>query len=872
MSARPPVQDDIPPLIALQTLRGFAGPSRAAPWRCLEIALRCRSASVDAHTLEALTAAARAALPSLPAHALVDSTASSLEELADLAGRIIIGLHLEVFPCTPRLMVSSAGSELRLVVGCADAEAATEAARTAVAWVNDTLGASDGAAHLAAFREKFSRVRPGLEDRRVLEEAVRRGIPWNRQGNALRLGWGSSLRWYRSIMTDRTPAFSFTWASRKPVAADMMGRAGIPVPIHPIAADARMAVRIAERIGYPVVMKPADSDRGVGVRLGLTSAEEVRQAFDEVRTFGAVVVQPQHAGADYRLLVIAGRLVAAAQRSPARVFGDGQRSVQALIEAVNRDPRRGVHHTTVLERITVDDEVLRTLRSQGLTLDDVPATGREVRLRMTANLSTGGDSEDVTARVHPDNRALAERAARIIGLDIAGIDFLCPDISRSHLEVGGVVCEINPNPGFRPHLAAPGSPDVARAVVDALFPQGDGRIPAALITGTIGKTTTCRMVASILRAAGHTVGLSTTDGVQVDDARVREGDEAGPRGATMVLSDPAVTAAVLETARGGILRFGIGPDRYRVGAVLNVGTDHVGSDGVKTADDMARLKSLVLAGATHAWVLNGDDPRCLAMARNAGDREVILVGRTAQSPPLARHLADGGRAVVLCGEGEAARVVALRGREELVSIAVRRIPATFDGAAEFNADNARYATAIALAMDTDADAITAGLTRFAPDGRWSSARANLHHAGGVSVLLDFAHNVESFDAIGRFAMRLAVNGRRVIVIDAPGDRTDAALRDMATATLGRFDQFICTTSLARGRPPGQIARLLAQALTEQGAASECIDEVEPFEDALALALNTARPGDLLVIPVDQPRQVLEHPAYRRLAEGSTPAT
>lgn len=858
----------MPASIQATGARVFTGPSVSAPWPCVRLNLTCTVTPVPGAALSRASRSAAAALPWMPEARRNYPREASEAHVADLVARLSIGLQASVGPWIPGFAMSPGRrGGTRLAIRYADAEVAAAATGLAVSWVSEALAPGarcDADDLIAQFKRLVRSHRLMLEQQLLLAEVVRRRIPWRRVAGAHRLGWGASQRWLSRILTDRTPALAVSAATRKPAAAAMMAAVGIPVPEHAIAPGAAEAVRIAGRLGYPVVMKPAQADMGVGVRLGLRDADEVRDAFDDVARHGQVLVERQHEGFDHRLLVVGGRLVAAARRVPARVFGDGANTVRALIDAVNRDPRRGSGHTTVLERIPVDEETARVLRRQGLGLDAVPEEGREVRLRLTANLSTGGTSEDVTARVHPDNRLLAERAAAVVGLDIAGVDFISPDIGRSHLEVGGIVCEINPNPGFRPHLAAPGSPDVVRAIVESLFPQGeDGRIPAAVITGTVGKTTTCRMVASILRAAGHTVGLATTDGVQIDDARIADGDEAGPRGASMVLADPAVTAAVLEAARGGIIRYGVGPDIYRVGAVLNVGTDHVGTDGVHSVEALARVKSTVLGGASGAWVLNADDPRCLAMADGAAGREVILTGRDAASAPLARHLAAGGRAVVQAGEGASARLLALRGDQSLVSIGVRDIPATFGGAAEFNVDNARYALAIALGLGVATEAIVAGLTRFAPDARWSRTRANMHAVGPLRVLIDYAHNTESFEAVSRFAARLEAGGRRILLLDAPGNRSDDAYGPMAKAVAAGFDHFVCTTSLPRGRAPGEVSRLLARALREAGVAPDRIEEIEPLDEALHALFAAARAGDLLVVPAEYPEQVLEHPACVR---------
>jgi cyanophycin synthetase len=705
----------------------------------------------------------------------------------------------------------------------------------------------------------------GLETVLLVAEAARRDIPWTRlAGNCVQLGHGHRQRRLYLQFTDATANIAVLLSTQKPTATQVMAAAGIPVPAHLQATDEEAAVRAARRLGYPLVLKPTATDRGIGVCLNVTDEAKVRQVFPAVRRHGVVLVERQEPGFDHRLLVADGRLIAAARRLPAQVVGDGKSTVAALVEAVNADPRRGLAHTTILERIVVDDEALRVLAGQGLRPDSVPETDRRVELRFTANLSTGGTSEDVTDRVHPENRLMAERAARVIGLDLAGIDFITTDISRSHLEVGGVVCEINPTPGFRPHLAAPGSPDVVPLVMATLFPAGgNGRIPLAMITGTNGKTTTSRMVAAILKAAGHTVGLAGTDGVEVDGVRVAADDLAGPKGAIMLLRDPAVTAAVLETARGGIINYGLGVDACSVAAVLNIGADHLGIDGIETLEDLARVKGRVLAVARDAAVLNADDRHCMALAGAVRAARLILVAGDPHDPAVARHLAAGGLGVTLATDGVEQRIMARSGSDEVLTLELARIPATFGGAAEFNVQNAMFAAAIGLGLGLPAAAIEAGLTGFRPDTVMSSGRANLIGGWPFDILVDYAHNEPALTALGRFVSRLPVRGRRLVTLTPPGNRDDAAYGPMAAAAAPWFDHFICTCENPRGRPEGDVGRRLAEGLREAGIAPDRIEIAEPFGRAFAAIMAAARPGDLAVILPGKPRHWVE----RLLREG-----
>jgi cyanophycin synthetase len=852
----------MPRSLALTGLAARRGPGPEADWPCLVLDIAAAGWRLAEPLPDPLLARLAAGLG---APALRTEWAGL--RLPAVTARLIVALQAAVGPAMLRYNVAPLAAGFRLAVGCLDRDIGAAAAPFALRWL--ALAAEDDPAAadlgLDAFKAATSGLRLGLESRLLVEEAVRRDIPWSRLfGKQLLLGQGHRQRWLFQSFTDATSNLAVALTTYKPATLQVLEAAGLPVVPRAVAEDAEAAVAAAERIGFPVVLKPAASDRGVGVHLNLASAAAVRQVFPQVRRHGPVLVERQQPGADHRLLVMDGRLIAAARRIPARVVGDGARTVRALIDAANADPRRGVAHSAELERIVVDEEVERVLAAAGLRLDWVPTAGRAVTLRWTANISTGGTAEDVTAIVHPENRALAERAARLVHLDLAGIDLITPDIARSHLEVGGTVCEINCTPGFRPHLGHPGAPDVVRLVMAGLFPPGsDGRIPTAMVTGTNGKTTTCRMVAAILRAAGRRTGLATTDGVEIDGVRIAAGDLAGPQGATMLLRDATVEAAVLETARGGLLRYGLGVDSCSVGALLNIGTDHVGSDGIATPEDLARVKGRVLLAARDAAVVNAGDPRCLAAAAaTSRARRLILVGRDPGNEALAAHRTAGGLAVTLAG-GETGRIVALEGPEERLVVEIGRIPAAFGGACGFNIDNAMFAAAIALGLGLPETAIAEGLARFRPDTTMSSGRANLIDGWPFDVLVDYAHNDEALAALGRFVSSLPVAGRRLVTLVAAGNRPDASYAGVAAAAAPWFDHFICGTETPRGRPQGEVGRLLAEGLVRAGVEPARIEVIEPYSAAIDRILAAARPGDLAVIIPGDPRPHIE----RLLAAG-----
>ncbi len=487
---------------------------------------------------------------------------------------------------------------------------------------------------LAALTALARRTSLGPTTAALVREARRRGIPVMRldELSLVQLGHGRRQQQLRASVTGQTSHVAVESAGNKALTKALLSGIGVPVPRGEVVRSAEEAEQEAERLGYPVVTKPLNGNHGRGVRTGLRTPEEVRAAFDVAAQHARSVIVEQHfEGDDHRILVVGGEVVAVARRLPAQVVGDGVRSVSALVDAVNQDPRRGVGHKTVLTRIALDAGARARLAELGLTPESVPDAGQVVVLQATANLSTGGTAIDCTDIIHPENAAIARRAALAVGLDVAGIDFLAPDIARSVRETGGGIVEVNAAPGFRMHLQpSEGTPrDVARPVLRLLYPRGaSARIPILAVTGTNGKSTTARMVAHVFARSGLTVGLTTTSGVYVDGLLVNPGDATGPKSARMVLRDPTVEVAVLETARGGLLREGLGFDRCDVGAVLNVAEDHLGLGGIETVEDLAWLKSLVVRVGRRdgCSVLNADDPLTLRMRRRAPGRFSPSVG------------------------------------------------------------------------------------------------------------------------------------------------------------------------------------------------------------------------------------------------------
>jgi cyanophycin synthetase len=600
------------------------------------------------------------------------------------------------------------------------------------------------------------------------------------------------------------------------------------------------------------VVKPLDGCHGHAVATGLKTPDEVRNAFEKaVKVSGGVIVETFQPGNDYRILVVNGRVVAAAQRIPGHVVGDGRHTVKELVEIVNRDPRRGVGHEKVLTRLELDDQALRRLASAGLTLESVPAEGRVVCLRSTANLSTGGTAIDKTDEIHEDNRVMAERTVSAIGLDVAGIDFVSPDISRSYRDVGGVIVEVNAAPGFRMHLAPTEgkSRDVAGPVIDHLFPPGaPSRIPIAAITGTNGKTTTTRMVGHILKLAGYTVGMATTDGVYIDGKLTVRGDMTGPWSSQLVLRDPSVDAAVLETARGGIVRSGLGWRQCNVGAVLNIASDHLGLGGVKSLEDLAQVKQVVVEVAQDYCVLNADDERVAAMAGHSPGQP-IWVTMDPGNEKVRAHVRTGGRAATLEPGLNGRLLVLYQGEEPIPLLWARQIPATLEGAAQHNIQNALFAAAIAAGLGIDPEAIRQGLRTFSTDFSQAPGRLNFYNEHPFRVLLDYAHNAHGMEAVARTVRELAVPGRRIGVIASPGDRRDEDVLALAAAASSAFDLFFLREDDdLRGRRPGEVGEILRRGLLNAGVPGErIVPGVYGEEESVLKSMEAARAGDLVVI-------------------------
>ncbi|MBK8286362.1 MAG: cyanophycin synthetase [Ahniella sp.] len=711
----------------------------------------------------------------------------------------------------------------------------------------------------------------------LVRAAEARDIPWFRLNDQslVQFGHGKYQQRIQATVTGKTPHIAVELASDKEETNKILGSLGLPVPRQELAQSENSAVRAARRIGYPVVTKPYNGNHGRGISIGLKTDEEVIEGFRKAKEISrSVIVETFLEGDDHRLLVINGELVAATRRTPGHVVGDGTRTIRELIDIVNLDPRRGVGHEKVLTRIVLDAQAEMMLARAGLTADSVPEAGVAVYLRSTANLSTGGTATDVTDVIHPDNRDMAVRAIRSIGLDVGGVDFLSTNIAESYKKIGGGICEVNAAPGFRMHVAPSEGKarDVATPVIDMLFPTGaSARVPIAAITGTNGKTTTARMLAHITKMAGFTPGLTTTDGVYIDGQRTVEGDMTGPVSARMVLSDPGIDIAVLETARGGLLRAGMGVPWVNVGAVLNVQSDHLGMKGVDTLEQLAEIKRIVVEVARDCAVLNADDPNVLKMSGYTDAKTICYVTTNPSHALVREHIRAGGRACAL-EAGVNGQMVTLYDKGSHIPLMwTHLIPATLEGRAMHNVQNAMVAAAMAFAMGIKLDAIRQGLRTFDSTFFQAPGRMNVFHEHPFKVIFDYGHNAHAVSVMADLAQRLDVSGRRLIVVAGPGDRRNEDIEAIADAVANRFDHYICRRDDSlRGREPDEVPNMIAARLKAQGVPADRITVIPDEHDAIDHALRMGRQGDLLLIFADALVRSWKQVIYFR-PEGSAPA-
>ncbi len=690
----------------------------------------------------------------------------------------------------------------------------------------------------------------------LLRAARRRGIPGHRLSAAsrvVRLGQGRHQQRILETVSAGTPAVAASLVRNKAATRDLLAGLGIPMPEQVRAGDVRQARAAAELLGYPLTVKPNFSDKGRGVTPAVADERALHGAFEHALATGAreVLVERHVAGEEYRLLVVGGRLVAAARRIPAAVTGDGRTTVAGLVEAINADPRRGTDFSRVLERIVLDDAARAVLAAQGYAPESVPPPGVTVYLRRTANISTGGTAEDVTEQVHPGVVAMAEAAAQAVGLDVAGVDYLATDIGTAPARSGGAVVEINASPGLRPHWAADGGRrDVTAPILDLLFPpRAPARIPIVAVTGSYGKTTTCRLLQHVLSRHGHTTGLVCTDGMYIDGHRVRSGDLSGGPACEALLNHPAIDAAVMETARGGLARAGIGYGACDVGVMLNVDDEHLGTDGIDTLDEMAELKGLVLRSATRAVVVNAADPRCREQAATrSASCTCILFGDEAAASVLAAARADGASTVeVAVRDGE--RVIVLSdaaGAHVLMPLA--DVALLDGGRRAHDLTSVLAACAAARALEVPDATLSAALRGFLTAGTGNPGRLSVHTHHGRTAVIDMPKGVAGVQAQTALLARLAGAGRRILAMMVGGNRSDSQFAAMGAAAAPHFDHFVLFDHFdLRGRAPGEVPALLAAALAGAGVDRARIEVCPDPPAGWARALESSAPGDVVLL-------------------------
>ncbi|MCP4768905.1 MAG: cyanophycin synthetase [Gammaproteobacteria bacterium] len=717
----------------------------------------------------------------------------------------------------------------------------------------------DFESELEAFVRRAQRREFGPSTQSLVDAAVERNIPWLRlnEYSLVQFGHGKYQKRIQATVTSDTGTIATSLASDKEGTHSLLRDMGLPVPKQSMFSSEDDAVYNVNRMGYPVVIKPLDANHGRGISINLTTDDEVREAFHIAKAQSRsrhVIAESFISGYDHRMLVVNNELVAVAKRVPGHVVGDGKSTIAQLVEVVNSDPRRGIGHEKVLTRLELDGQASTLMKAADYDENTVLEKDEIFSLRATANLSTGGTSIDLTDVVHPDNREMAIRAVRAVGLDIGGVDFITDDITYSYKDVGGAIVEVNAGPGFRMHVApSEGQPrDVSGKVLDMLYPPGTpSRIPVAAITGTNGKTTTTRMLTHIMKTSGHIVGMTSTGGIQVDGRVTVKGDMTGPQSAKIVLRDPTIDFAVLETARGGILRAGLGYSECDVAACINISADHMGLGGIETLEQLARVKETVVRIANDTVVLNADDKLCLKMADNTRARHLCYITMDPTHGLVREHIRANGRAVVLEKGINGDMITIYDNGAHIPLLWTHLVPATIEGKAIHNVQNAMFAAAMAFSFGKDLDDIRNGLRTFDTSFFQSPGRTNVYNEHPFKVILDYAHNPASFAAMADLADRLEPTGRRSIVFSAPGDRRDEDIRESVQACLPQFTHFICKADInRRGRGHDELPQLVRKYLLELGVDEANITVIPEEEAAVEHALEGAEEGDLLVITAD----------------------
>jgi cyanophycin synthetase len=698
-------------------------------------------------------------------------------------------------------------------------------------------------------REIREATRLGPSTGSIVEEAIARDIPWIRlnKQSLVQLGYGRNQVRFRATMTERTSSIAVDIASNKEETKRMLQEQAIPVAKGTTISSTEEVNRAIREVGYPLVFKPLDGNHGRGITTNILTPEDAVAAYEHAAKISRkVIVERYVVGYDFRVLVIDHKMVAAALRDPAHVKGDGQSTIQQLIDKENTDPRRGYGHENVLTLISIDRDTLDILDKRGYTLDTVPPDGEKVFLKSTANLSTGGTSVDVTDHVHPQNVFICERISKIIGLDICGIDIMAKNLSEPLTETGGVILEVNAAPGFRMHVApSEGLPrNVAGHVLDMLYPQGkSARIPIIAVTGTNGKTTTTRLIAHIVKNNGHRVGFTTSDGIYVQNTMMLKGDTTGPVSAEFILKDPTVDFAVLETARGGILRSGLGFGKCDIGVITNIQEDHLGLSDIHNLDDLTRVKSVIINSVKKdGWgVLNADNEYCVRIGKRA-ECNVAYFSRNENNPVIAAHCKKGGVACI-CENGF---ITIKKGDWKIRVQRTALVPLTFGGTVPFMIENVLAATLASFVWGFKTEDIKTSLETFIPSAAQTPGRMNIFNFRDFRFMIDFAHNPDGFNGVKAF-LNTIDSSYKIGLIAGTGDRRDEDIREVGRLTAQMFDYILLRQEdHLRGRTKENILTLLIEGIKE-------VDPNKPYEviagsneEGVAYAISKARPGAFIV--------------------------
>jgi cyanophycin synthetase len=690
-------------------------------------------------------------------------------------------------------------------------------------------------------KELRERERLGPSTGSIVEEAVSRRIPWIRLGknSLVQLGYGINQQRFQATITGNTSSIAVDIACNKELTKKMLEDAAIPVPSGSLVVDEEGLDYAIRKIGYPIVIKPLDGNHGKGASINVNDYETAVVGLTHAQQYSRkVIVEKYITGFDFRVLVINHKMVAAARRVPAHVVGDGELNIQQLIDKENTDPRRGYGHENVLTEIDVDKDTNELLDKLNYTLETVPQKGEIVYLKSTANLSTGGTSIDVTDMIHPENIQMAERVSRIIGLDVCGIDIMAENLTQPLKESGGAILEVNAAPGFRMHLApSEGLPrNVAAPVVDMLYPAGkEFRIPIIAVTGTNGKTTTTRLLAHIVKNNGKRVGFTTSDGIYIQNTLLQKGDTTGPMSAEFILKDPTVEFAVLETARGGILRSGLGFGTCDVGVLTNIKEDHLGISDIHNLKDLTRVKRVVLDSVKKdGWcILNADDEYSMRLVDDL--RSKVALFSLDENNPHIKRFAKDGRITCVYEEGF---VTIKKGEWKIRIERVKNIPITMDGKAKFMIANVLAASLAAYVYGFEIPNIALALTTFIPSAQLTPGRLNIFKFKNFKVMIDFAHNPASYEAIEDYLKNVESN-KKIGIISGVGDRRDGDIRECGKIAARMFDHIIIRNEKhLRGRAEEEINGLIIEGIQsiDKSVSYECIPkEIDALKHAMSLA-------------------------------------